>query len=130
MATKEAYFLDIKKDWYVTYFFQTKTKNDYTVKIQDRVTGEVYAVWNKPHEESNDPARITGGFLYTGSNGNLICTVDCPESSHLDNDFNGNLLSSLDGANVLGSTYFVTFEDNTGTVTYNDLVISLGGFSS
>ncbi|MCG3471380.1 hypothetical protein L7750_13515 [Xenorhabdus bovienii] len=125
MATTTLHFPDIKNGWYISYFFQKFAGYDYTVKIQDSVTGKNYATWYKSGEWNS---KDSNSFLYTGENGNLICIVDCPSSSQLDNTWAESLIVPSSGEPTLGRTYCAAFEDHGGKLEYNNLFVCLVGW--
>ncbi|WP_340618048.1 hypothetical protein [Xenorhabdus entomophaga] len=136
MATKTLSFPGIKSGWYVSYFLQTLAGDDYTVTIQDNVTGNIYATWKKQNDGDDSPYSNTHSFWYTGPDGKLICNVDCPESSRLDNTWAESIITPSSGNPTLGRTYCAAFEDNgikhNGTdyrIEYNNLFICLVGWS-
>ncbi|KLU14295.1 MULTISPECIES: hypothetical protein [Xenorhabdus] len=128
MATKTLYFTGIKSGWYVSYFFQALGGYGYTVTLQDD-TGHTYVTWEKASDGSDSPNRYTNSFWYEGSDGKLICTIYCSESSHLDNTWAESIITPSSGKPTLGRTYCAAFEDNGGIIEYNNVFISLVGWS-
>ncbi|MBC8946301.1 hypothetical protein [Xenorhabdus indica] len=128
MATKTLYFTGVENNWHVSYYFLTQAGYDYTVTLLDKDTGQVYKTWSKPDDPSGDPHSTAGIILFTGAPGKLICKVDCPESSRLDVDMSNSDITANAGQITLGKTYTAAFEDNGGSIDFNDLFISIAGW--
>ncbi|WP_338802915.1 hypothetical protein WDV76_10555 [Xenorhabdus griffiniae] len=127
MASKTLYFPDIKNGWYVSYFFQTIAGYSYIVTLQENDTGHNYDIWKKPNDGADPAIRYSNSFLYTGSDGKLICTIDSPESNRLDNTWSESIITPSSGEKTLGRSYFAAFEDNGGILEYCNLYVCLIG---
>ncbi|QTL39103.1 hypothetical protein ACNFJN_15655 [Xenorhabdus budapestensis] len=130
MATKTLKFIDVKSGWYISYFFMTEAGYGYNVKIYDEDTQEIYAQWTKPDDGDSEIDKYDGkSFKYMGTDGRLVCTVDCPESSHLDNSWSEGSIQPSSGTPILGRTYCAAFEDFGGSIDYNDFFVCLVAWS-
>ncbi|PHM75177.1 hypothetical protein [Xenorhabdus kozodoii] len=128
MATKTLYFTGIENNWHVSYYFMTQAGYDYTVTLSDKDTGYIYYTWSKPYDPSGAPHSTANIILYTGSSGNLICTVDCPQSTRLEFDMGNSDITANGGKITLGKTYTAAFEDYGGSIDFNDLFVSIAGW--
>ncbi|PHM29094.1 hypothetical protein [Xenorhabdus innexi] len=128
MATKTLYFPDIKNGWYVSYSFLVLAGWGYTVDLNDDL-GNNYAHWIKPNDGSDYPNKIIDTFWYKGSDGALICTIDCPKSNRLDNTWAESIITPSSGSPTLGRTYCAIFEDNGMPIEYNNLSVYVTGWA-
>ncbi|SFN71059.1 hypothetical protein [Xenorhabdus japonica] len=127
MATKVLKFSDIKSGWYISYFFMTEADYGYTATIHDDNT--TYKSWTKPDEGAGTLHRHADTFQYTGSDGALKCTVECPDSNRLDNSWNEGTIQPSSGFPILGRDYCAAFEDYGGSIDFNDFFVCLVGWS-
>lgn len=123
MAKKEYKLPEIKAGMFMCWNVCTQTSAKHTITLKDK-TGKSYFVYTK------DNTSASYQFLGQGNSdvkGELILTVDCPESAELKQSIDANTITDSSGGTV-GHGYEFCIEDWTDE-DYNDVYIDIVAWS-
>ncbi|MDC9604267.1 hypothetical protein WDV76_07930 [Xenorhabdus griffiniae] len=124
MAMQTLLFPAVGNGTRVSIFFQRVSQYYYFVQLKESSTGRPFFTWNYQSPDYG----IASSFAYDGAPGDLICTVDCPQSPRLDNTWAENIITPNPESPTYGTVYNVAFNDYSGPTQFSNFFISLASW--